>query len=950
MFTKRAKSKRSSRMVRRALSALTFRRAAVEPLEDRLLLSIRVWDGGTSGSGLWSDASNWVGDVAPVAGDDLVFPVSANDAANTNDLAAGTRFNTVQIQGSGYNIAGNAIELYGGLTANNASGSNTFALDVKLVNAQSFFSANEGATLNLAGTIDTANLVGTSNYLGTSALTLDGAGAMNITGQITGAGSLSKYGSGTATLSGSNDYQGITDVRQGVLIAANNTALGSATTGDTQIQAGAALGVQGGVSIAEPLAVREGGVGFGSGASTEGLGALRNISGTNTWSGNIDLTGGNNLIGADGGSTLIVSGVISDALSETQRMIKVGGGTLRFTGSQPNVYRGETRVLQGTLELGKDPGVNAFWGNLIIGNDFGGNDTAVVRLLADDQIPSIDYFGINLTSVTVNSSGWLDFNGHSDTIGNLTLVEGQTYSADITTGAGTLILGGASLTLTGAQGSSPASPPATISGKLDLGSFFSGSGGGLTKTFNIGNSALASVDADLVINADISGTADVSLTRSGAGALTLAGNNTYAGPTILTATGVTRIASDSAFGTGLLSIQNNGVVLRATYAPRTVTNLVSLDSNFAVRGTYDLTFTGPATLTGDRTITVLDAAQTTTFAGGIGEGIFGSRALTKAGRGTLALTGANTYSGATTVALDGGKLVLKDGGTLLNTSAITVNEDGILRLDNSGAINLSNRLNDLTTIALTGGELAFVSGASGVSSETVGWVTLTANTSSTIRSTVVGAGIANLSAQGLTVGSGATIQFYGVGAECRGPGTRWPGVPHGRRLGNGHDRQHDHGRGHVDHQGRRRHVGPHRRQPVCRPHGRQRRDPQHPAEHGAGRSGQQRGGQRRHGPPRGCPADRRDQLRAGAGGTGTPDAPGHGPGERGGDPQPGRGGQLLGRKRGAQRRERGRSLLLPLHQCHRPQRFLRGRGQRQVEPQRRDLQQRRAVQGGRRNS
>ena len=52
-----------------------------------------------------------------------------------------------------------------------------------------------------------------------------------------------------------------------------------------------------------------------------------------------------------------------------------------------------------------------------------------------------------------------------------------------------------------------------------------------------------------------------------------------------------------------------------------------------------MTFTGPATLTGGRTIQVMDPAQTVTFAGGIGEGIFGSQALTKGGRGTLVLTG-----------------------------------------------------------------------------------------------------------------------------------------------------------------------------------------------------------------------------------------------------------------------------------------------------------------------
>lgn len=741
----------------------------VENLEHRILFAARVWNGAVNAN--WSTAANWDGGVLPQAGDDLIFGPGGSHHTNTNDLAAGTLFNTIQFSGSDYSINGNAIQLNGGLAATNATGNNTFNVAITLRNAEMFVSGNAGTKLTLGGVVDTANLVGTTGILGTSAVTVDGAGDLEIAGRLTGQGSLEKAGSGTLFLTGANDYAGITRVTQGVINVQNATGLGLDTAG-TMVATGAALQVQGDISVNEPLSISEAGIGFGDGIDTThpvGLGALRSISGANVWTGGIELIGGNNLIGVDAGSLNITS-VIGGTQLTTHNLLKVGSGTLQLSGTSSNTFIGSVTALQGTLELNKradpvDPasGIKVFQSSLIIGNHIGGDNTATVRLMADNQIPELDFFNTTINSVTVNSSGLLELNNRSDTIGTLTIFEGATYSGDITTGSGTLILGGPSLTLNAFQGSSPASTPATIRGKLDLGTSFSGTGGGTTKTFAINNSALTSVDEDLIIYADISGTSDISLTRTGAGSLTLAGNNSYHGPTILNTNGVTRLASDSPFGDGLLSIQNNSVVFRAIDGARTVTNTVSIDSNFAVRGSNNLTFSGRATLTGGRTITVLDPNETTTFSGGIGEGFYGSQNLAKSGRGTLVLSGINTYSGSTTVNSDGGTLLLTGGGTLLNSSAFTVADNGTFAIDNSGQAAPIDRLNDLAGITLNGGELAFT-GSAGAPSETVGIITLGGNLSSTIRSTTSAGVATNLIADALTFNNGATVQFVGVGA------------------------------------------------------------------------------------------------------------------------------------------------------------------------------------------
>ena len=75
-----------------------------------------IWDGapdggGTSADANWTTASNWVGDVAPVAGDDLYFPATAAQKVNVNTFPAGTAFDSITFTGSGYDITGNGIAL-----------------------------------------------------------------------------------------------------------------------------------------------------------------------------------------------------------------------------------------------------------------------------------------------------------------------------------------------------------------------------------------------------------------------------------------------------------------------------------------------------------------------------------------------------------------------------------------------------------------------------------------------------------------------------------------------------------------------------------------------------------------------------------------------------------------------------------------------------------------------
>src|SRR6476659_1615277 len=90
-------------------------------LEDRLAPAIATWDGGGANN-FWSTAANWVGDVAPNPGDDLVFPTGAAQLTNFNDFAVGTSFQSISVTAGGYVISGNAVSITAGLSADIPNG------------------------------------------------------------------------------------------------------------------------------------------------------------------------------------------------------------------------------------------------------------------------------------------------------------------------------------------------------------------------------------------------------------------------------------------------------------------------------------------------------------------------------------------------------------------------------------------------------------------------------------------------------------------------------------------------------------------------------------------------------------------------------------------------------------------------------------------------------------
>ena len=155
------------------------------------------------------------------------------------------------------------------------------------------------------------------------------------------------------------------------------------------------------------------------------------------------------------------------------------------------------------------------------------------------------------------------------------------------------------------------------------------------------------------------------------------------------------------------------------------------------------------TSTGAAATLMTSSVTSSAFAGVIGNGT-GTMSLAKDGAGTLTLTGANTYTGATTVSA--GTLELSGAfGALSATSAVNIN-GGTLLLSGSAADRISNA----ATISL-GAATSSMLQLSGAVTETLGALTLSGTGARVID---FGSGSGLLTFASITASPGLPIQIW----------------------------------------------------------------------------------------------------------------------------------------------------------------------------------------------
>ena len=362
------------------------------------------------------------------------------------------------------------------------------------------------------------------------------------------------------------------------------------------------------------------------------------------------------------------SATISAPMAGTVGLTKIGAGTLTLSGV--NTYTGLTTINVGTLLLGAS-NVFANTSTLSVAggvlNINSRNDTVGAVTLSSGSITGTtgiltgaSYAVTNTTGNTTISAilagaGALTKTGG----GTLTLSGGNTtntYTGGTNINAGILMLGASNvLANTGAV--------SVGGGTFDIGAFSdtvgavtlsSGSIVGTSGVLTGTSYAVTNATGNTSISAILGG--GVTMTKTGAGTLTLSGNNTYTGLTSVSVGTLKLGASGDATNTPL----------GTTAAGTTITSGAALDLNgFTLATAEALTLSGTglgsagalvntagaATFSGAVTLGAVAPSVGGTgnliLSGAVGNGA--TTTLTKVGANTLTLSGPNTYSGGTTV-------------------------------------------------------------------------------------------------------------------------------------------------------------------------------------------------------------------------------------------------------------------------------------------------------------
>jgi autotransporter-associated beta strand protein len=519
----------------------------------------QVWDGGGTTNN-WTEAANWNPNTAPAAGDDLTF-AGTTKLDPFNNFAAGTAFRRIFFSnGAGdFVLTGSSILLEERIVNDDVSGLQTLNLNISVGAVEAVSSIGGGSTL-IGGTIS-----------GIGAFNVGAAGA-TYTGQV--------------IFSASNTFSGAMTVTRGRLTIRNGSALGTTGAGTT-VASGGALELEGGIAVgAETLSVA------GTGISTGG--ALRNLSGTNSYGGAITQTAATR-INSDAG-LLTLSGTIGGVFGLTfggagditvSNTIGIGTGTLTKDGagtltlSAANSFSGTTTLSAGALVLGNGAAlVNSTLDAAAATTvSFGGLSAANIGGLAGSSGITLSNTSGGAVALTVGGNnaatsftGVLGGGGSLTKAGtgNLTLGTASTYTGTTAILSGTVSTGSV-VVAGGASGFGNASSVVTLGSATSGALSYTGNSATFTRGLVIGAGGgrldVTTAGQTLTIdtaNVTGSGTFTVGgagnvfvasalqqtagLTKDGSGTLTLSTANSYTGTTTITA-GAINVQNSAALGT-----------------------------------------------------------------------------------------------------------------------------------------------------------------------------------------------------------------------------------------------------------------------------------------------------------------------------------------------------------------------------------------------------------------
>ncbi|EBC3791815.1 autotransporter outer membrane beta-barrel domain-containing protein, partial [Salmonella enterica] len=624
--------------------------------------------------------------------DDVLTLSGANSYSGGTLISDGTLVaSNVEALGTGDVTDDATLELNTGGTFDNAIGGsgNVVKSGADTLTLSGSNSYTGGTTIS-GGTLVASNVeaLGTGDVTNNATLELNTGG--DFINNIGGTGRVEKSGDDTLTLSGSNTYTGGTLINGGTLVASNVEALG---TGDVTDNATLALNTGGTFDNAIS----------GSGQVVKSGDETLTLSGTNSYTGGTTISGGTlvatnvEALGSgdvtdDATLELNTGGTFDNAISGSGQVVKSGDKMLTLSGA--NSYSGGTLISDGTLvasnveALGTGDVTNNATLELNTGGDFTNNisGSGQVEKSGDDALTlsgANSYSGGTLISDGTLVASNVEALGTGDVTDDATLElnTGGDFDNAIS-GSGQVVKSGdETLTLSGSNtytGGTLISSGTLVANDVNA-----------LGTGDVTDNAVLELNTGGDFINSIGGTGRVE--KSGDETLTLSGSNTYTGGTTindgtLVATSVDALGSGDVTDNATLELNTGG----------DFTNNIGGTGRVEKSGDGTLTLSGSNTYTGGTTINDGTLVATSVDALGTGDvtddatlelntggdfdnAISGSGQVVKSGDETLTLSGANSYTGGTTIS--GGTLVASNvealgSGDIDNYASLQLNASG----------------------------------------------------------------------------------------------------------------------------------------------------------------------------------------------------------------------------------------------------------------------------------
>ena len=607
-----------------------------------------------------------------------------------------------------------------GATVNNAVGGSVYISDSttgvavgRLSGAGNVVLGGKTLTVGAASILGNSDTIsGVISDLGKQFKDLNGNGYNNAA-TATG-GSVVKVGAGTLALTGANTYSGGTGITAGTLAFNNAQALG---TGAVVMTGG------------ELLATND--VAFGD--------ALQSIT----------FNGSATVAAATGKTFTFTAGITNKASVATFGNATDNGVVLFTPASVTTTNVASLNVAGGTLRAGDATGLNAL-------TSINASTTVAKGATLDlnsfnTSVANLQGAGTVLTgtdaskALTVNAGNFAGSIQGADsliknTVGTLVLSGTNTYTGATTVNAGVLRAGAANVLPVGTALTVANAATLDLNNQAQtIGSLAGVAGSAVT----LGSAALTTGgnNSSTAFNGVISGTG--SLVKTGTGTFTLGGANSYTGATNVNA-GTLQAGAANVLPSNTAVTVGNGATLA-------LANLAQTIGSLAGAGAVTLG-SGALTTGGNNTNTAFTGA------------ILGSGSLVKTGTGVFAVSGANTYTGTTTVAQ--GTLSATAANALSAASAHTVASGATLALNgNSQTVASLTNAGIVSLVGTTPGTTLTVNGAYVGNGGTLALGTLLGASGTSDRLVLNGPGA---SASGST--NVAISNFGGLGALTTGNG------------------------------------------------------------------------------------------------------------------------------------------------------------------------------------